>query len=146
MTANGSENGDWVVWLNGELVPEHQAVVPIRDRGFKFGDAAFSRFVNTMAETFAHLKVSLMIFDQQHRLTLFNPATIELFGGDPAWFARRPSMAEILDAMRETRAVPEQADFIKWRDDLLGQILHADLLGHGNWVCFLYVFEQTRHH
>lgn len=86
------------------------------------GDAAFSRFVNTMAETFAHLKVSLMIFDQQHRLTLFNPATIELFGGDPAWFARRPSIAEILDAMRETRAVPEQADFKKWRDDLLGQL------------------------
>lgn len=86
------------------------------------GDAAFSRFVNTMAETFAHLKVSLMIFDQQHRLTLFNPATIELFGGDPAWFARRPALAEILDAMRETRAIPEQADFIKWRDDLLGQL------------------------
>lgn len=86
------------------------------------GDAAFSRFVNTMAETFAHLKVSLMIFDQQHRLTLFNPATIELFGGDPAWFARRPAIAEILDAMRETRAVPEQADFIKWRDGLLSQL------------------------
>lgn len=86
------------------------------------GDAAFSRFVNTMAETFAHLKVSLMIFDQQHRLTLFNPATVELFGGDPAWFARRPALAEILDAMRETRAIPEQADFIKWRDDLLSQL------------------------
>ncbi len=90
------------------------------------GDAAFSRFVNTMAATFAHLKVSLMIFDQQHRLTLFNPATIELFGGDPAWFARRPTIAEILDAMRETRAVPEQADFIKWRDDLLSQLTGDD--------------------
>lgn len=86
------------------------------------GDAAFRRFVNTMAETFAHLKVSLMIFDQQHRLTLFNPATVELFGGDPAWFARRPALAEILDAMRETRAVPEQPDFIKWRDDLLSRL------------------------
>ena len=85
-------------------------------------DAAFRRFVNTMAETFAHLKVSLMIFDQQHRLTLFNPATVELFGGDPTWFARRPTMAEILDAMRETRAVPEQADFIRWRDNLLSQL------------------------
>lgn len=49
MTANGSGNGDWVVWLNGELVPEHQAVVPIRDRGFKFGDAAFDT-----TRTFGH--------------------------------------------------------------------------------------------
>lgn len=85
-------------------------------------DVAFRRFVNTMAETFAHLKVGLMIFDQQHRLTLFNPATVELFGGDPTWFARRPTITEILDAMRETRAVPEQADFIKWRDGLLSQL------------------------
>lgn len=89
-------------------------------------DVAFRRFVNTMAETFAHLKVSLMIFDQQHRLTLFNPATVELFGGDPTWFARRPTIAEILDVMRETRAVPEQADFIQWRDDLLAQFEGAD--------------------
>ena len=89
-------------------------------------DVAFRRFVNTMAETFAHLKVGLMIFDQQHRLTLFNPATVELFGGDPTWFARRPTIAEILDAMRETRAVPEQADFIKWRDDLLDQLEGED--------------------
>jgi len=42
-------NGEWVVWLNGELVPEHQAVVPIRDRGFKYGDAAFDT-----TRTFGH--------------------------------------------------------------------------------------------
>ena len=94
---------------------------PVQE-GAGTADVAFRRFVNTMAETFAHLKVSLMIFDQQRRLTLFNPATVELFGGDPTWFARRPTIAEILDAMRETRAVPEQADFIQWRDDLLAQL------------------------
>ena len=84
-------------------------------------DAAFGRFVNTMAETLAHLKVSLMIFDQQRRLTLFNPATVDLFGGDPTWFARRPNIVDILDGMRESRAIPEQANFIKWRDGLLAQ-------------------------
>ena len=75
----------------------------------------------SMAETFAHLKVSLMIFDQQRRLTLFNPATVDLFGGDPTWFARRPNIVDILDGMRESRAIPEQANFIKWRDGLLAQ-------------------------
>ena len=42
-----SEN--WVVWFNGEIVPETQARVPFRDRGFKYGDAAFDT-----ARTFGH--------------------------------------------------------------------------------------------
>ena len=44
-----TENGEWVVWLNGKLVPEHEALVPIRDRGFKYGDAAFDT-----TRTFGH--------------------------------------------------------------------------------------------
>jgi branched-chain amino acid aminotransferase len=42
-------NGEWVVWLNGKLVPENEALVPIRDRGFKYGDAAFDT-----TRTFGH--------------------------------------------------------------------------------------------
>ena len=30
-----------VAYFNGEIVPENQAVVPFRDRGFKYGDAVF---------------------------------------------------------------------------------------------------------
>jgi len=40
---------DWVVWLNGKIVPETQALVPIRDRGFKYGDGAFDT-----TRTFGH--------------------------------------------------------------------------------------------
>ena len=36
-----SSGNDWVVWLNGKIVPENEALVPIRDRGFKYGDGAF---------------------------------------------------------------------------------------------------------
>ncbi|HAA91379.1 MAG TPA: hypothetical protein DCS82_01445 [Rhodospirillaceae bacterium] len=32
---------EWVVWLNGELVPEREALIPFRDRGFKYGDAVY---------------------------------------------------------------------------------------------------------
>jgi branched-chain amino acid aminotransferase len=42
-----SEN--WVVWFNGKIVPEHEARVPFRDRGFKYGDAAFDT-----TRTFGH--------------------------------------------------------------------------------------------
>ena len=85
-------------------------------------DAAFSRFVNTMSETFAHLKVGLMIYDQERRLILFNPATIRLFALDPAFLARRPGLRDILDAMRESRAIPEQTDYTGWRDEFLARL------------------------
>ena len=38
-----SEN--WVVWFNGEIIPETEARVPFRDRGFKYGDAAFDQSI-----------------------------------------------------------------------------------------------------
>lgn len=44
-----SEGNDWVVWFNGEIVPEREARVPFRDRGFKYGDAVFDT-----TRTFAH--------------------------------------------------------------------------------------------
>ena len=38
-----------VVYLNGEFVPESEAMVPFRDRGFRYGDAVFD-----MTRTFGH--------------------------------------------------------------------------------------------
>src|SRR5260370_31008381 len=32
---------DRVAYFNGRIVPEREVVVPVRDRGFKYGDAAF---------------------------------------------------------------------------------------------------------
>lgn len=43
------ESKEWVVWFNGQIVPESEARVPFRDRGFKFGDAAFDT-----TRTFSH--------------------------------------------------------------------------------------------
>jgi len=40
---------EWVVWLNGELVPEREAMIPFRDRGFKYGDAIYDT-----TRTFGH--------------------------------------------------------------------------------------------
>jgi branched-chain amino acid aminotransferase len=40
---------EWGVWFNGKLVPEREARVPFRDRGFKYGDAVFDT-----TRTFGH--------------------------------------------------------------------------------------------
>ena len=38
-----------VAYFNGNIVPESQAKIPFRDRGFKYGDAVFD-----MTRTFNH--------------------------------------------------------------------------------------------
>jgi branched-chain amino acid aminotransferase len=42
-------SNEWVVWFNGSVVPEREARVPFRDRGFKYGDAVFDT-----TRTFGH--------------------------------------------------------------------------------------------
>ena len=42
-------SGDRIAYFNGRFVPEREVLVPFRDRGFKYGDAAFDT-----TRTFGH--------------------------------------------------------------------------------------------
>lgn len=78
----------WTVWLNGELVPEHEAKVPIRDRGFKFGDAAFDT-----TRTFGH-----KIFKLDDHLDRFD-RTLRYLQIDPG--VSRKTLIEATEAVAE---------------------------------------------
>lgn len=78
-------------------------------------EAALQRFISTLTETFAQLPVGLSIFDAKRTLNLFNPALIDLLGLDPARLAKRPSLREFFDTLRENRLVPGQKNFEDWR-------------------------------
>jgi len=88
--------------------------------GVVAAERTLTRFVQTMTETFAHLTVGLAIFDSNRRLALFNPTVVRLWQLDPAWLAERPTLREIVDALRSNRRIPEFRDFHAWRDRLLG--------------------------
>lgn len=85
-------------------------------------ERSMNRLVYTMSETFAHLRVGLMIFDVEKRLSLFNPAIIDIFGDDPEWLSRRPLLRDVLDRMRQSRTLPEQVDFTEWRQRIFDLI------------------------
>ncbi|MEM7545492.1 MAG: PAS-domain containing protein [Pseudomonadota bacterium] len=85
-------------------------------------ERSMNRLVYTMSETFAHLRVGLMIFDVEKRLSLFNPAIIDIFGDDPEWMSRRPHLRDVLDRMRQSRTLPEQLDFAAWRQRIFDLI------------------------
>lgn len=78
-----------------------------------------NRLVHTMSETFAHLSVGLMIFDNRNRLTLFNPAIIEIFDEKADWLATRPRLGELLDLWRRNGKLPERLDYQNWKERFL---------------------------
>ncbi|MHA3914381.1 PAS-domain containing protein [Halovulum sp. GXIMD14793] len=92
-----------------------------------------SRFMTSLTDTFAHLKVGLTVFDSERRLSLFNPAISDMFKLDPAALIARPSLREFLEALRQTRMLPEVRDFAQWRarlteldDSLEGGVFQED--------------------
>ena len=82
-------------------------------------DLALSRFMNKLADTFAHLSVGLAVFDAKQSLTMFNPALCVLLGLDTLGLAGRPSLRAFLEALRQQRKVPEVRDYPKWREKII---------------------------
>lgn len=76
-------------------------------------------FLQTLTQTFAYLPIGLMIFDRARHLVMFNPALLDLTSLQPAWLSARPTLYDVLNALREKRMVPERKDFCDWRKQMI---------------------------
>lgn len=81
-------------------------------------EATLSEFVSTLTETFAHLPIGLAIFDQERKLTLFNPALTDLTMLPAGFLCGQPSLFAFLDRLRDKRMVPEPKDYKSWRQQM----------------------------
>jgi PAS domain-containing protein len=90
--------------------------------------------VQTFGRIFAQLSTGLAIFDSSHRLSMFNPALIELTNLTPEFLSSKPSMQMFLDSLREARLLPEPKDYVKWRDQFpLNDAAKQDVKYCENW-------------
>ncbi len=76
------------------------------------------RMMQSLTQTFAHLRTGLAIFDRDRRLIMFNPALIDLTGLEADWLANRPTLATVFDTLRNRNALPEPKDYKGWLDRL----------------------------
>lgn len=81
-------------------------------------ETQLNEFMQTLTKTFAQLTTGLVIFDRSRNLALFNPALTELTRLPVEFLASRPSLVEVLDKLRETRAIPEPRDYRAWRKSI----------------------------
>ena len=77
------------------------------------------RLVEFHARTLDQLAAGVAIFGQDQRLRSYNAAYRALFGLDAAFLDSSPDESAILDRLRATRRLPEQADFRNWKANLL---------------------------
>ncbi|WP_417784131.1 ATP-binding protein [Terasakiella pusilla] len=96
-------------------VSSMDAVVKTAQRGESLLRAALENLVTAIA-----------IFNGDTRLGFYNTAYARLWGLDKSWLDTGPSYGEILDRLRETRKLPEYANFKAFRQEQLAQFVELE--------------------
>ena len=92
-----------------------------------------SRYVAANKKLLEQLGTAIGIFGPDHSLEFFNSAFEQLWGLEDQWLNTRPKLGDILEKLRESRRLPEQADFRKYKQDWLDMFTrlidpHEDML------------------
>jgi signal transduction histidine kinase len=78
-------------------------------------DAKGRPMVETRFRSFDRLATAFAVFDADQRLAHFNQAYVDLWQLDAKWLATHPRDGEILDRLRQSRHLPEKADYRDWK-------------------------------
>ncbi len=81
-------------------------------------EANLSEFIATLTGTFAHLPIGLAVFDQDRKLSLFNPALTDLTMLPAEFLCGQPTLFAFLDRLRDRRMMPEPRDYKGWRQEI----------------------------
>ncbi len=57
------------------------------------------------------LRSAISIYDVDQRLSFYNSSFTQLWGLEEGWLNTKPKLGEVMEKLRETRRLPEQADF-----------------------------------
>ena len=79
------------------------------------------RHTEAHASVMDRLPSAIAIFGPDKRLSFFNEAFFRLWGLDEDWLEQHPSHGEVLEALRESRRLPEQANFPAFKAQVLEQ-------------------------
>jgi signal transduction histidine kinase len=73
--------------------------------------AQLARHIAAHADVLENVAVAIAIYGPDTRLTFFNTAFASLWRLEEDWLVTEPTLAEVLERLRERRRIPEYADF-----------------------------------
>lgn len=66
-------------------------------------------------ELLEQLRTAIAIFDNEQKLEFYNSSYAQLWRLEEGWLNSHPKLGDILERLRETRRLPEQADFKRYK-------------------------------
>ncbi len=85
------------------------------------------RHIKAHASTLDKLNTAIAIFGPDQRLRFFNQAYVMLWNLDENWLQTQPSDGEILDRLRASRNLPEEANYREWRSKQLAVYTNLEI-------------------
>ena len=80
----------------------------------------FDRTLRSQSDTLNQLTTAVAIFDSNQKLRSFNNAFHKLWGLDVSFLETHPEHGIILDRLRTDGKLPEQQEWRRWREQVLG--------------------------
>lgn len=77
------------------------------------------RYTTANKELLEQLRTAIGMCSPDHKLEFFNSAFAQLWGLEEGWLNTKPKLGDILEKLRESRRLPEQADFRKYKESWL---------------------------
>lgn len=66
---------------------------------------------------FSSLQTAVALYDSDHKLEFYNAGFSRLWQLEESWLNQKPTLGDILEKLRETRRLPEQADFRAYKKE-----------------------------
>ncbi|WP_306118440.1 MULTISPECIES: PAS domain-containing sensor histidine kinase [unclassified Roseitalea] len=82
--------------------------------------AELNTTIRSHEETLDELTTAVAMFDNDARLRFHNQAFQQMWELDSTFLAGKPDMSMFLDRLREEGKLPEQPEWRRWKDDVLG--------------------------
>ncbi len=82
-------------------------------------ETQLQRYQSSNIELLEQLRTAIAIYGSEQQLEFYNSAFAQLWGLEDGWLNTRPKLGEIMEKLRETRRLPEQADFRKFKQSWL---------------------------
>jgi signal transduction histidine kinase len=78
------------------------------------------RHQSSNRELLGQLRTAIAIYAADERLEFYNSAFAQLWHLEDQWLNTHPRLGDVMEKLRETRRLPEQSDFRRFKQDWLG--------------------------
>lgn len=85
------------------------------------------RYQSSNKELLEQLRSAIAIYGADEKLEFYNSAFSQLWGLEDQWLNTSPKLGDIMEKLRQTRRLPEQADFKRFKQSWVG--MFTSLIG-----------------